>query len=92
MLLTKVTLNDFKVYRGRNEFDFKTTQKPIILCGGTNGAGKTLQMIYFGRAHCPALRHDLETCPVCSWAASKRCKAEEERKNRSKRTRSGSTR
>ena len=41
MLLTKVTLNDFKVYRGRNEFDFKTTQKPIILCGGTNGAGKT---------------------------------------------------
>ena len=31
MLLTKVTLNDFGVYRGRNEFDFKTSpQKPII--------------------------------------------------------------
>jgi len=42
MLLTKVTLNDLGVYRGRNEFDFKTTpEKPIILCGGTNGAGKT---------------------------------------------------
>lgn len=42
MLLTKVTLNDFGVYRGRNEFDFKTTSDhPIILCGGTNGAGKT---------------------------------------------------
>ena len=42
MLLTKLTLNDFGVYRGRNEFDFKTTpEKPIILCGGTNGAGKT---------------------------------------------------
>ena len=42
MLLTKIALNDFGVYRGRNEFDFKTTQeKPIILCGGTNGAGKT---------------------------------------------------
>ena len=42
MLLTKVILNDLGVYRGRNEFDFKTTQdKPIILIGGTNGAGKT---------------------------------------------------
>ncbi len=51
-----------------------------------------LQMIYFGRAHCPALRHDLQSCPICSWAASQRCKTEEARKNRSSRTRSGSTR
>ncbi len=30
------------MYRGRNEFDFRTTtEKPMILCGGTNGAGKT---------------------------------------------------
>ncbi|MDA1347156.1 MAG: DNA sulfur modification protein DndD [Crenarchaeota archaeon] len=42
MLLTKITINDFGVYRGRNEFNFKTTpNKPIILCGGGNGAGKT---------------------------------------------------
>ena len=42
MLLTKVILNDLGVYRGRNEFDFKTTQeKSVILIGGTNGAGKT---------------------------------------------------
>jgi len=42
MLLTKVTLNDFGVYRGRNEFNFKTSpEKPIILFGGTNGSGKT---------------------------------------------------
>ena len=30
-----------------------------------------LQIIYSGRAHCPALRHDLTACPICSWAASK---------------------
>ena len=42
MLLTKITINDYGVYRGRNEFNFKTTQeKPIVLCGGGNGAGKT---------------------------------------------------
>jgi len=42
LLLTKVFINDFGVYRGRNEFDFQTKpDKPIILCGGTNGAGKT---------------------------------------------------
>ena len=31
-----------------------------------------LQMIYFGREHCPARAHDLAGCPICSWAASKR--------------------
>eukprot|EP00878_Enallax_costatus_P037014 GHUV01041708.1.p1 GENE.GHUV01041708.1~~GHUV01041708.1.p1 ORF type:complete len:172 (-),score=45.06 GHUV01041708.1:160-675(-) len=28
-----------------------------------------LQIIYFGREHCPAQRHDHKTCPICSWAA-----------------------
>jgi endonuclease-3 len=28
-----------------------------------------LQIIYFGRQFCPALRHDPATCPICSWAA-----------------------
>ncbi|WP_437766360.1 endonuclease III [Sorangium sp. So ce281] len=28
-----------------------------------------LQLIYFGREHCPALRHDMTGCPICSWAA-----------------------
>ena len=27
-----------------------------------------LQLIYFGREHCPALRHDRSECPICSWA------------------------
>ncbi len=30
-----------------------------------------LQMIYFGREHCPARAHDLSLCPICSWSASK---------------------
>ena len=42
MLLTKIIINDFGVYRGRNEFNFQMEPgKPIILCGGANGAGKT---------------------------------------------------
>ena len=31
-----------------------------------------LQIIYFGREYCPALRHDFALCPICSFAASKR--------------------
>lgn len=40
-----------------------------------------LQIIYFGREHCPALRHDLSRCPICSWAASKKRMAEEMKRN-----------
>ncbi|MBI4822168.1 MAG: endonuclease III [Deltaproteobacteria bacterium] len=31
-----------------------------------------LQIIYFGREHCPARGHDLSTCPICSFAATKK--------------------
>lgn len=31
-----------------------------------------LQIIYFGREHCPAQRHDLAGCPICSFAATKK--------------------
>jgi endonuclease-3 len=30
-----------------------------------------LQIIYFGREHCPARGHDFASCPICSWAAGK---------------------
>jgi endonuclease-3 len=30
-----------------------------------------LQIIYFGRSYCPALRHDVAECPVCSWAMAR---------------------
>lgn len=26
-----------------------------------------LQIIYFGREYCPALRHQPDQCPICSW-------------------------
>lgn len=28
-----------------------------------------LQLIYFGREHCPARGHDAARCPICSWAS-----------------------
>ena len=30
-----------------------------------------LQIIYFGREHCPALRHEGKSCAICSWAAGR---------------------
>lgn len=30
-----------------------------------------LQIIYFGRERCPALRHDHSRCEICSWAAAR---------------------
>jgi endonuclease-3 len=39
-----------------------------------------LQIIYFGREHCPARGHDLRRCPICSWAASAAQIRREERK------------
>ena len=49
-----------------------------------------LQIIYFGREHCPALWHDLAACPICGWAASKKHIEEEARRNRKKPTKSPS--
>jgi endonuclease-3 len=31
-----------------------------------------LQIIYFGREHCPARGHDLASCRICSWAATRK--------------------
>ncbi|HXG74814.1 MAG TPA: DNA sulfur modification protein DndD [Candidatus Nitrosotenuis sp.] len=42
MLLTRIVLKNFGVYRDENVFDLSCTdEKPIVLIGGTNGAGKT---------------------------------------------------
>jgi len=40
-----------------------------------------LQLIHFGREHCPARGHDLARCRICSWAASQaRIRAESTRR------------
>ena len=46
-----------------------------------------LQIIFFGREHCPALYHDLAQCPICGWAATQKRVAEEARENLRRRTR-----
>ena len=44
-----------------------------------------LQIIYFGRERCPALRHDPASCPICSWAAPRsRTKAKKLARGRGK--------
>jgi len=40
-----------------------------------------LQIIYFGREYCPARGHDLSTCEICGWAATKKRIAEESRRH-----------
>ena len=64
MLITKLTLNNFRVFRGVHEVDLETQNrfygegksqlKPIILFGGLNGTGKTsiltaVRLALFGR-------------------------------------------
>ncbi len=43
-----------------------------------------MQIIYFGREHCPARYHDLAACGICSWAATKKRIREEAEMNRRK--------
>jgi endonuclease-3 len=46
-----------------------------------------LQIIFFGREHCPALYHRLEDCPICGWASTKKRREEERRANASRKKR-----
>lgn len=56
MKIDRLAITDFGPYRGRNEFDLRTTpDSPIILFGGKNGAGKTtlfksVQLCLHGRS------------------------------------------
>lgn len=43
-----------------------------------------LQIIYFGRKECPARGHDVDACPICSWAMTATRRRAEERAHRRK--------
>jgi endonuclease-3 len=46
-----------------------------------------LQIIFFGREHCPARFHDLDACPICSWASTKARRTQEKRRDAASRQR-----
>ena len=50
----------------------KTEKDLKNVCPKDTWNKRHLQIIYFGREHCPARSHDLSQCPICSWAASKK--------------------
>jgi endonuclease-3 len=41
-----------------------------------------LQIIFFGREYCPARFHDLTSCPICSWASTKKRQEQEQKANK----------
>jgi endonuclease-3 len=56
--------------RGRNVLE---TERELKALFAEESWGRLhLQLISFGREHCPALRHEPSTCPICAWAAVKR--------------------
>lgn len=70
---------------GRN---VKTTEKDLkALFPREHWNALHLQIIFFGREHCPALYHDLSACPICAWASTKKRQDEERRLNASRRKR-----
>jgi len=50
--------------------------------------GLHLRIIFFGREHCPALRHDPEVCPICTWAGVKSRLIQEKKARTKKKPRS----
>jgi len=48
--------------------DVKQTERDLKKLWPPEEWGKRhLQIIYFGREHCPARNHDAAECPICSW-------------------------
>lgn len=55
---------------GRNVVETERDLKAVF--PESDWAKRHLQIIYFGRAQCPARGHDAATCPICSWASPRR--------------------
>ena len=59
----------WKLSKGKN---VEQTERDLKKVFPENDWGKRhLQIIYFGREHCPARMHDPAGCPICSWAGGK---------------------
>ncbi len=57
----------WRLTNGRN---VETTEKDLKkVFPREEWSRRHLQIIYFGREHCPARNHDGARCPICSWAA-----------------------
>ena len=54
---------------GKNVVQTEADLKRLFPVKSWNGLH--LRIIFFGREYCPALRHDWEGCPICSWAGVK---------------------
>lgn len=77
--------NRWGLSRGNNALKVERDVKKVFPSDEWNR--RHLQIIYFGREHCPALYHDLSTCPICSWAATKKQIRDEQRTNDERRKR-----
>jgi endonuclease-3 len=63
----------FGLSRGRNVAE---TERDLKRLFPAEAWGRVhLQLIHFGREHCPARGHDPAACPICSWAAPRRRRA-----------------
>ncbi len=57
----------------------ETTEKDLkVVFPEDTWIRRHLQIIYFGREHCPARGHDASVCPICRWAAPKVARASED--------------
>ncbi|HUP59065.1 MAG TPA: endonuclease III [Thermoanaerobaculia bacterium] len=57
----------WKLSRGKNVEQTERDLKRVF--PRDEWSRRHLQIIYFGREHCPARGHDMDACPICSWAA-----------------------
>lgn len=69
----------WRLSSGKNVVQTEKDLKSVFPIGSWNKVH--LQIIFFGREHCPALYHNLSTCPICSWASPKAQWMAEEKRN-----------
>ena len=56
----------WRLSNGKNVEQTERDLKKLFPC--EEWGKRHLQIIYFGREYCPARGHDMDACPICSWA------------------------